>query len=123
MLLGRRRNFVKKRKRSSSGKSRKPRLSDLADAGCTVTQKWSLLNNTVGFAQVWIPVKKYDKIAKAFAKTVKDKYAKKLLLQRLAPLGVDDDCGGSCSDGAGCAWILLQENGAKLYVCDCWYNA
>jgi hypothetical protein len=114
---------MKARKRSSSAKSRKRHVSHEDDSGCKVTERWSLVTNTAGLVPVWIPVKKYDKIAKEFAKTAKGKYAKKLLLQRLAPLGLDSDCGGSCSDGAPCAWILIGENGAKLYVCDRWYNA
>jgi len=114
---------MEKARRSSSRKSGKLRISQLADAGCTAVEKWSLLTNTAGFVQVWVPIKKYDIIAKQFAKKAKGKYAKKLLRQRLASLGVDAGCVGSCSGGALCAWILIGENGAKLYVCDCWYNA
>jgi hypothetical protein len=78
-----------------------------------------LLTDTAGLAPVWVPIKKYDMVAREFAKTADGKYAKKLLLQRLAPLRLDSDCTGSCGSGKSCQWILLESNGAKLYVCGC----
>jgi hypothetical protein len=114
---------MKKQARSTSRKSRKP-VSHAAESGCTTTQRWTLLNSTEGLVPVWISVEHYDRVAKDFARTAKEKYLKKMLLQRLAPIGIEPACVGNCSDGAGCGWILLQDGGtSKLYVCDCVYTS
>ena len=100
------------------------RAQNESATGCGVVQKWSMLSNTAGYVQVWVPVKKYDAVAKDFAKKMKGKFANQMLRQRLVPLAVESVCSGTCDDGANCAWILIRDAGsAKLYVCDCQYVA
>jgi hypothetical protein len=101
-------------------RSRKPRrLSADAPSGCGYSLKWSLLPSTSGFTQVWIPNKKYDKAAAHFIKKAKGRYAKNLFRQRMAPLGVDYTCGGTC-EGGFCQEHMIGEG---IYVCECAYYA
>jgi hypothetical protein len=89
--------------------------------GCTYTVSWSDLVSTDGYVQVWVPVKLYDKGAAAVLKGVKGKYARKLIRQRVAPLGLDVKCGGDCKGGF-CGEQLIDEGpGWKNYICACNY--
>lgn len=83
--------------------------------------KWSVLTSTAGFTQVWIPNKTYDRVAAHFVKSARERYAKKMLRARMAPLGVEPKCGGTCS-GGWCEEHLIQDGGSsKVFVCECGY--
>lgn len=93
---------------------------------CTYTVTWKMLDSTKGLTQVWVPNKVYDRVAANFAKRARSAYAKKMLLQRMAPLSITPVCGGTC-EGGWCKEIPLSgaplpKNGlSDVYVCECTY--
>jgi hypothetical protein len=90
-------------------------------SGCGYSMKWSVLSSTAGFTQVWIPNKTYDRVAAHFIKSAKERYAKQMLRARMAPLGLEAKCGGTCA-GGWCEEHLIQDGGSsKLFVCECGY--
>jgi hypothetical protein len=111
-------------KRSSNRKVGSKKCKAAAGAGatgCNYSVKWTLLANTKGYVPVWIPAKQYDKAAKYFAKRAKGGYAKNLFRQRMAPLGVEYTCGGTC-DGGWCKEHEMPQGGSSaLFVCECMY--
>jgi hypothetical protein len=99
-------------------------------AGCTVTLKWSLLNDTTDFVQVWIPKKRFKAVAAHFMKAAKGKDAKKRLQTRLAKVGLDQTCGGECEGGGGaaCYWLPVPPDPdpdpeSITEVCDCFLSS
>jgi hypothetical protein len=107
-------------KRKGNGRSKRARRlagDEPNGGGCSYVQKWSLLGDLGGYVQVFIPRKHYDRVAKGFLKRTKDPYARKLLRSRLAPLGVEWTCTGSCYGG----WCEEHELGPNTYVCECAY--
>ena len=89
--------------------------------GCGYSLTWSLLASTKGFTQVWVPNKLYDKIATHFKKGAKSAYAKNLLAQRMAPLGVNSKCGGTCAGGWCEEHLIFDGGSSKVFVCECGY--
>ena len=88
---------------------------------CGYVVKWSLLNSIKGLTQVWISAKAYDAAAAKFIGGVEGKYAKNLLQARMAPLGLDVKCQGSCY-GGWCREITIFDGGSsKVMVCECSY--
>ena len=103
--------------RTKSGASRARRAPGGTATGCTYEQKWSPLTSTAGYVQVWVPEHQYEKVAKHLLKKTKDRYARMLLRQRLAPLGVDWKCTGTCEGG----WCEEHVIGENTFVCECGY--
>jgi hypothetical protein len=97
-------------------------LGETGGTGCSYSIKWSELISTKGFTQVWVPNDMYDKVAASFMKRSKGrKYPKSMFRARMAPLGLNVKCGGTCS-GGWCQEHLIQDGGSsKLYVCECAY--
>ncbi len=103
------------RGRTKQARARRPPGG--AATGCTYTQQWSPLTNTRGYVQVWVREAQYEKIAKHLLKKTKDTYARTLLRQKLAPLGVDWKCTGTCEGG----WCEEHVIGENTFVCECGY--
>src|SRR5215218_8267581 len=103
------------RKKASAPRTR--RAAGGTTTGCSYSQTWSPLTSTRGYVQVWVPESHYEKIAKHLLKKTKDRYARMLLRQKLAPLGVVSTCGGTC-DGGWCQEHVIGEN---TFVCECGY--
>lgn len=102
--------------------SRKPKaIAGAEPTGCNYSVKWTLLANTKGYVQVWVPAKQYDKAAAYFAKRAKGRYAKNLLRQRMAPLGVEHTCGGTCGGGWCKEHEIPQGVSSAVFVCECAY--
>jgi hypothetical protein len=100
---------------------RKVRRSPEGATGCGYTMNWTLMDATRGYTQVWVPTKMYDKVASRFIKTAKGRYEKNLLRQRMAPLGLNPVCGGTC-EGGWCKEVIIFDGGSsKVYVCECSY--
>ena len=110
-----------KQAKTAKARSKQRRGASAAADSCGYTQKWTVLAKTDGYVSVWIPVKMYDKAAAAFLKTAKEKYEKKMLRQRMAPLGLDVTCQGSCYGGWCREKLIFDGGSAKLYVCECDY--
>ena len=104
--------------RSHASKRRAP--GDTTD-GCTYSVHWTLLASTKGFTQVWVPTKAYDRVAARFLKSANGSYARRLLRERMAPLGVDVKCGGSCYGGFCEEHLIFDGGSSKVYVCECGY--
>ena len=92
-----------------------------AQDSCGYKQKWSVLDRTDGYVPVWIPAKLYDKAAAAFLKKAKEKYQKKMLRQRMAPLGLEWTCTGSCYGGWCREKMIFDGGSSHVYVCECDY--
>jgi hypothetical protein len=109
------------RSRSSTppGRTKKAarRAAGGTTTGCSYTQSWSPLTNTRGYVQVWVREEHYEKVAKRLLKKTKDPYVRTLLRQKLAPLGVDWKCTGTC-EGGWCQEHMVSEN---VFVCECAY--
>ena len=103
--------------RTKRASSRARRAPGGTATGCTYTQKWSPLTNTRGYVQVWVREEHYEKVAKRLLKKTQDPYVRTLLRQKLAPLGVDWKCTGTC-EGGWCQEHMISEN---VFVCECAY--
>ena len=92
-----------------------------AQDNCSYVVVPELLGEVKGLTQVWVPTKLYDAVAAGLVRDAEDSYAKRLLRQRMAPLGVDYECQGSCY-GGWCKEVELQPDElSALYVCECSY--
>jgi len=89
--------------------------------GCKLSVTWTLLTSTKGYTQVWVPDKMYDKAAAHFMKQAKGRYAKNLLRERMAPLGVETNCGGTCGGGWCKDRLIFDDGSSKTFVCECEY--
>ena len=103
--------------RTKRAAPRARRATGGTSTGCSYTQSWSPLTHTRGYVQVWVREQQYEKIAKHLLKKTKDKYARTLLRQKLAPLGVDWKCTGTCEGG----WCQEHVIGENTFVCECGY--
>lgn len=103
--------------RKKAGAARARRAPGGTATGCTYEQKWSPLTSTRGYVQVWVKESQYEKVAKHLLKKTKDTYARMLLRQKLAPLGVDWKCTGTCEGG----WCEEHVIGENTFVCECGY--
>ena len=74
-----------------------------------------------GMVQVWVPVRTYDALATPVLRNVKGAYARTLLRRRMAPLGLDAECKGTCY-GGWCREVPVSgDESAAAYVCECSY--
>lgn len=74
-----------------------------------------------GMVQVWVPVRTYDALATPVLGGVKGTYARALLRRRMAPLGLDAECKGTCY-GGWCREVPVSgDESAAVYVCECSY--
>lgn len=112
---------MKARKRMAKRKLRRStharRSAGTEPTGCKYVVKWSPLKSTRGFVQVWVPEKTYSRVARSLMNKTKDRYARMMLRQRIAPLGVTHTCSGTCSGG----WCKEVEPYPGSYVCECSY--
>jgi len=115
---------MKAKKRSRQSRKLKARPRKVSSAGsdtCGYVTKWTLFPDARRCTQVWIPNKMYDKAAADFMKAAKGRREKHMLRQRMAPLGVEVSCEGSCY-GGWCREKLISDGGTvKWYICECDY--
>lgn len=82
-----------------------------------MVQKWSPLSDSSGYVQVWVQRDHYDRVAKDFMKSTKDRGMRALLRRGLAPLAVEWVCSGTCEGG----WCQLHRIDEGIYMCECGY--
>jgi len=80
-----------------------------------------LVGNLKGLAQVWVRANIYDALATGVIRDIHAKDTRQLLRQRMAPLGVEYKCEGTC-DGGWCNEVIVQPDElSAVYVCECSY--
>jgi hypothetical protein len=105
-------------------RTRLRRASSTTQDSCGYVTTPDLLTSVRGLAQVWVSAKVYDALAAGVVREAKGKYSRRLLRQRMAPLGLNARCEGSCYGG----WCREkpvppdeEELSATASVCECDY--
>jgi hypothetical protein len=99
----------------------KPRRALAAATGCGYSVQWKLLKSFAGMTPIWIPDREYKKIAASFLRKTKGEYARRMLRQRMAPIGVSLTCKGTC-DGGWCKEIIeIDTPDIRVASCGCRY--
>jgi hypothetical protein len=114
------------------------RRASASEDSCGYVIYPDLLNSIKGLAQVWVSVKVYDALAAGIMRDVEGKYGRELLRRRIAPVGLDARCEGSCY-GGWCREVQLptefrrsrrrlssskplpRGNDSEVFVCECSY--
>jgi len=107
----------RKKARASTKRSR----GATDDAGCDFVVEWKVLKSLDGMTPIWIPTEAYERVAKALLSKTKDRYARRMLRARMAPLGVWHVCKGTCSGGWCKERVLVPDEFSALSVCECQY--
>ncbi|NDQ55875.1 MAG: hypothetical protein GZ088_02245 [Acidipila sp.] len=108
-------------RKAKVGSGKRKGLAGAESSGCKTSMTWTLLASVTGYSPVWVPNGMYDKAAAHFMKQTKGRYANNLLRQRMAPLGLEANCIGTC-DGGWCKDRLIYDDGSsKTFVCECEY--
>jgi hypothetical protein len=103
--------LVRPRKRSASA----------GGYNCKYVAQPELVGNVKGLAQVWVRANIYDALATGVIHDIQARDTRQLLRRRMAPLGVDYKCEGTC-DGGWCNEVLIQPDElSAVYVCECSY--
>jgi hypothetical protein len=100
---------------------KKPRRASAASSGCGYSVRWSLLKSIAGMTAIWIPDREYKKVAASFLTKTKGQYARRMLRQRMAPIGVSIKCGGTCEGGWCKEVILIDTPDVQHARCECQY--
>jgi hypothetical protein len=88
---------------------------------CQYVAQPELVANVRGLAQVWVRGKIYDALATGVIRDIQAKDTRRLLRRRMAPLGVDYKCEGTCY-GGWCREVTIQPDElSAVYVCECSY--
>ena len=101
--------------------SMRPGTRTASASGCTYVAQPELVVNIRGLAQVWVRENVYDALAAGVIRDTQTKDTRQLLRRRMAPLGVDYKCEGTC-DGGWCREVTIQPDElSAVYVCECSY--
>jgi hypothetical protein len=88
---------------------------------CNYVAQPELVANLKGLAQVWVRGNVYDALATGVIGDVRAQNARQLLRRRMAPLGVDYKCEGTCY-GGWCREVTIQPDElSAVHVCECSY--
>lgn len=103
-------------------RTRSRRASSTSQDSCGYVIIPDLLTSIRGLAQVWVSAKVYDALA-AGVRDTEGKYSRQLLRQRMAPLGFEAKCEGSCY-GGWCREIPVppdDDETSQANTCECQY--
>jgi hypothetical protein len=100
---------------------RRTRAASANGDNCSYVAQPELVVSPKGLAQVWVRGNVYDALAAGVIGDVQARNARQFLRRRMAPLGVDYKCEGTCY-GGWCKEVTIQPDElSAVYVCECSY--